>query len=144
MASSSGRAAFSGSDCRTSFDLALGGYTLTPIARLGWGEDLPLQDQFPLGGTLGFPGLATEQVRGDREVFGGLGVSHPIRGPVRWAVLVAVGRSADGGNLFENTDWLGGARAGVSVDTPIGDIQAAYGLTTTGIDNVFVRIGRWF
>ena len=129
---------------QTSYDLALAGFTVTPIVRLGWGQDLPLQDQFPLGGTLGFPGLATEELRGDREVFGGLGVSHPVRGPVRWEVLVAAGRSAQGGSLFANSDWLGGARGGLAVETPIGNIQAAYGLTTTGIDNVFVRIGRWF
>ena len=41
---------------------------------------------------------------------------------------------------------LAGGRSGgdLLVDTPIGDVQAAYGITTTGIDNVFVRIGRWF
>jgi NTE family protein len=128
----------------TSYLLKLGAWSLTPMARVGWGEDLPLQDQFPLGGTQGFPGLATEQLRGNREVFGGLGVSHPIRGFLRWEVLAAVGRSADGGDLFTDTDWLGGVRAGVVAETPIGDVQAAYGFTTTGIDNVFVRIGRWF
>lgn len=129
---------------QTSYSASLGRFTLTPLARVGWGQDLPLQDQFPLGGTIGFPGLATEQLRGDREVFAGLGLSHPIRGPVRWELLVAAGRSANGGSLFENTDWLGGMRGGLVIDTPIGDVQAAYGFTTTGIDNVYVRIGRWF
>ena len=128
----------------TSYLVKLGEWSVTPTARIGWGEDLPLQDQFPLGGTLGFPGLATEQLRGDREVFGGLAVSHPISGFLRWEVLAAVGRSANGGDLFVGSDWLGGARAGLAAETPIGNVQAAYGLTTTGIDNVFVRIGRWF
>lgn len=129
---------------QTSLETHLGAWTVTPLARVGWGEDLPLQDQFPLGGSGGFPGLATEQLRGDRELFGGVNVSHPIAGPLRWEVLLAVGRSANGGALFADTDWLGGARAGLAVETPIGDVQAAYGLTTTGIDNIFVRIGRWF
>jgi hypothetical protein len=124
--------------------VTLGGLSLTPVGRLGWGQDLPLQDQFPLGGTIGFPGLATEQLRGDREVFAGLGVSHSIRGPVRWEVLLAAGRSAQGGALFASADWLGGVRGGVAIDTPIGDVQAAYGVTSSGIDNVYVRIGRWF
>ncbi len=128
----------------TSYTFEAGKLALTPIARLGWGEDLPLQDQFPLGGAQGFPGLAVEQLRGDREVFGGLNVSHPIRGTLRWEVLAAVGRSANGGDLFADTDWLGGVRVGLAAGTPIGDIQAAYGITSTGIDNVFVRIGRWF
>ena len=114
------------------------------MARVGWGEDLPLQDQFPLGGTQGFPGLATEQLRGNREVFGGLGVSHPIRGFLRWEVLAAVGRSADGGESLCRHRLAGRGQAGVVAETPIGDVQAAYGFTTTGIDNIFVRIGRWF
>ncbi|MEZ4413364.1 MAG: patatin-like phospholipase family protein [Gemmatimonadales bacterium] len=128
----------------TSYTVAVGKLSLTPIARLGWGADLPLQDQFPLGGTLGFPGLSVEQLRGDREVFGGLELSHPIRGSLRWEVLAAAGRSAYGGDLFTSADWLGGVRGGIAVETPIGDVQAAYGMTTTHTDNVFVRIGRWF
>jgi hypothetical protein len=63
---------------------------------------------------------------------------------LRWEVLAAAGRSANGGELFADTDWLGGVRAGIAVETPIGDVQAAYGITTTKTDNVFVRIGRWF
>ena len=128
----------------TSYRFAFGKLSLTPIARLGWGADLPLQDQFPLGGAAGFPGLSVEQLRGDRELFGALELSHPIRGSFRWEVLGAMGRSADGGDLFSDSDWLGGIRAGIAVDTPVGDVRAAYGLTTTGTDNVFVRIGRWF
>ena len=133
------RAAFT-----TSYTVTVGSLSVTPIARLGWGADLPLQDQFPLGGTQGFPGLAVEQLRGDRELFGGLNLSHPIRGSLRWEVLAAAGRSAYGGDLFADTDWLGGVRAGIAVETPIGDVQAAYGITTTKTDNIFVRIGRWF
>ena len=128
----------------TSYTVDLGKLAVTPIVRLGWGADLPLQDQFPLGGTGGFPGLAVEQLRGDRELFGGLELSHPIRGSLRWEVLAAAGRSAYGGDLFADTDWLGGVRAGVALETPIGDVQAAYGITTTKTDNMFVRIGRWF
>jgi len=128
----------------TSYTVHLGKLAVTPGVRIGWGEELPLQDQFALGGSGGFPGLAVEQLRGDREVFAGLGLAHPIKGSLRWEILGAVGRSANGGNLFASTDWLGGLRGGLLVGTPIGDVQAAYGLTTTGIDNVFVRVGRWF
>jgi NTE family protein len=128
----------------TSYAVKLGRWTVTPIARVGWGEDLPLQDQFPLGGSEGFPGLAVEELRGNREVFTALEVSHPISGSLRWELLAAAGRSANGGDLFAVSDWLGGLRAGLAVETPVGDVVAAYGRTTTGIDNVFVRIGRWF
>ena len=127
-----------------SYAIGLGDLTITPAIRVGWGEYLPLQNQFPLGGTDGFPGLSTEELRGTRELYGGLAASHPISGSLRWEVLAAAGRSADGGDLFSSADWLGGIRAGLAVHTPIGEVQAAYGITTTGIDNVFVRIGRWF
>ena len=115
------------------------------MARLGWGEDLPLQDQFPLGGTLGFPGLATEQLRGDREVFGGAGRRRTrFGGRCGGRCWWRSGGARTAGSLFADTDWLGGVRGGAAVETPIGDVQAAYGFTTTGIDNIFVRIGRWF
>lgn len=128
----------------TAYALDLGDLTITPAVRIGWGEYLPLQNQFPLGGTDGFPGLSTEELRGTRELYAGLGASHPISGSFRWEVLAAAGRSADGGDLFSSADWLGGIRAGLAVHTPLGEVRAAYGITTTGIDNVFVRIGRWF
>jgi len=128
----------------TSLAMHFGRLTVTPAVRVGWGAYLPVQDLFPLGGTDGFPGLSTEELRGNREVYAGLGVSHPIAGSLRWEVLAAAGRSADGGALFASSDWVGGIRAGGSVETPVGDVQVAYGLTTTGIDNVFVRLGRWF
>ncbi len=128
----------------TAYTFRPAGFALTPIFRVGWGEELPVQEQFPLGGTDGFPGLAIEQLRGNQEVYTGLDLSHPIRGKLRWEVLAAAGRSADTGNLLSAEGWLGGVRAGLAVETPVGDVQAAYGLTTIGIDNVFVRIGRWF
>jgi len=128
----------------TSYTFRPGRFEVTPIAQVGWGEDLPLQEQFPLGGAVGFPGLATEQVRGNREVFGAVDVLHPIGGPVRWELLLAAGRSADNGPLLADTGWLGGARLGVAVDTPVGPVQAAYGLATSGEGTAFVRIGHWF
>lgn len=128
----------------TSYTFRPGRFQVTPLVRIGWGEDLPLQEQFPLGGTVGFPGLATEQLRGNQEVFGGVDLLHPIAGPVQWELLVAAGRSADSGPLFASMGWLGGARIGVAVDTPVGPVQAAYGFATSGEGTAFVRIGHWF
>ena len=57
---------------RAAFDGAVsvktGAFRLEPRLRLGWGERLPLQATFPLGGEDGFPGLHLGERRGDREV----------------------------------------------------------------------------
>jgi predicted acylesterase/phospholipase RssA len=121
-----------------------GKFTLTPRVRLGWGEGLPVQARFPLGGDEGFPGLAVLERRGDREVFGSLQASLPLKGPLSARLLLAAGRVAMGGELLGRGDWLGGARLGIGVDTPLGPARFEYGVATNGQDNLFVRVGRWF
>jgi predicted acylesterase/phospholipase RssA len=113
-------------------------------AHLGWGEKLPLQSRFALGGYDGFPGLHLEELRGDREVLGAVQASWLIRGPVSARLLVAAGRSAQGGPLVDGAGWLGGARAGFGADTPVGPVAAEYGVATNGRNAVFIRVGRWF
>lgn len=121
-----------------------GRFTFVPRGRVGWGEYLPLQSQFPLGGSDGFPGYAVEELRGDRELFAGLQTAYEIRPPFSIRLLVATGRSAVGGELLASEDWLVGARAGIGIDTPIGPVQFEYGVGSKGRDQLFVRIGRWF
>lgn len=125
-------------------DLRSGKLKLTPRLRAGWGEYLPLQARFPLGGTEGFPGLSVEELRGDRELFGSLQGTWPIRGPFTARLLLAAGRSANSGSLLDDAHWLGGVRAGVGADTPLGPVRFEYGVATNRRDNLFVRIGRWF
>jgi hypothetical protein len=61
---------------------------------------------------------------------------------VRW--LVAAGRSADGGQLFEDTRWLAGIRLGLGATTPIGPVNFEYGFASNGEKAAFIRVGRWF
>lgn len=121
----------------------LGRLTLTPRARAGWGERLPLQQTFPLGGSEGFPGLAVEELRGDRELYGSLQAEYLIRGPVSARLLFSSGRSASGGPFVGNEHWLLGARTGLGVETPIGPVYFEYGVASNGRDQLFVRIGRY-
>ena len=121
-----------------------GRLTLTPHGRAGWGEYLPLQSQFPLGGSNGFPGYAVEELRGDRELFVGLQTAFEIRSSLSLRVLLAGGRSASGGDLFVSEDWLAGVRAGLGLETPIGPVHFEYGVGTKKRDQLYVRIGRWF
>ena len=122
----------------------LGMVRLVPRLRLGWGEELPLQLGFPLGGTDGFPGLHIGERRGDREAMLGLMFIVPLRGPLLARLELAGGRTAVGGGLLERDGWVAGARAGIGADTPVGPVRFEYGYGSEERGALFVRLGRWF
>jgi NTE family protein len=122
----------------------LGVVRLVPRLRLGWGEDLPIHLQFPLGGEDGFPGLHIGERRGNREAMLGAAISTPVLGPVLARLELAVGRTAAGGSLLGDDGWVGGARAGLGAETPVGPVRFEYGYGTEGRGAVYVRLGRWF
>lgn len=122
----------------------IGRLRLEPNLRVGWGRLLPLQATFPLGGPDGFPGLHLGERRGDREVLAALQSIFQIKGPIGARLLLAVGRSATGGEILGGDGWLGGARVGLGADTPVGPVLAEYGIATNGRGAAFVRVGRWF
>ena len=115
----------------------------TPRIRLGWGEDLPLQDAYPLGGKDGFPGLHIGERRGDREAMLGLTLTTPVKGPLLARLELAGGRTANGGSLLGEDGWVGGIRAGFGADTPVGPVRFEYGYSTEDRGAVFVRLGEW-
>ncbi|HYC32544.1 MAG TPA: patatin-like phospholipase family protein [Gemmatimonadales bacterium] len=123
---------------------SLGTVRFVPRLRLGWGEDLPLQLGFPLGGADGFPGLHIGERRGDREAMLGLMFVVPIRGPLLGRIELAGGRTGVGGALFDDDGWVGGIRAGLGTETPVGPVRFEYGYGTEDRGALFVRIGRWF
>jgi NTE family protein len=120
------------------------GLNLTPRLRLGWGEDLPVQASFPLGGHEGFPGLHITERRGQREALGALLVTRPVSPRVALRLELAAGRSAESGPLLHSDGWIGGARAGLSVETPVGPVRIEYGYNTDDRGALLVRVGRWF
>ena len=124
--------------------IRLGVVRLVPRVRLGWGEDLPIHLQFPLGGDEGFPGLHIEERRGNREVMLGAALSTPVLGPVLVRLELAVGRTAAGGSLLGDDGWVGGARAGLGAETPVGPVRFEYGYGTEDRGAIYVRLGRWF
>jgi hypothetical protein len=117
---------------------------LRPRIQLGWGEKLPLQASFPLGGDDGFPGLHLGERRGDRQVLLSLLVTYPLKGPFVGRVELATGRTAFGGQLFRSAGWMTGIRAGVGAETPVGPVRLEYGVASGGRGALFVRLGRWF
>jgi hypothetical protein len=121
-----------------------GGLRLRPRLRLGWGDRLPLQATFPLGGDDGFPGLHLGERRGDRETFVSVLVTYGLKGPFVGRLELATGRSVLGGPLLDTEGWLAGARVGLGAETPVGPVRFEYGVTSGGRGAVFVRLGRWF
>ncbi len=120
------------------------GLNLTPRVRLGWGEDLPVQAAFPLGGFDGFPGLHITERRGQREAMTSLLITRSMTPRVGLRIEFAAGRSADEGALLADDAWIGGARAGLSVETPIGPVRMEYGYNSADRGALLVRVGRWF
>ena len=116
---------------------------LRPRLRFGWGEDLPLQSTFTLGGEDGFPGLHIGERRGDRELLVDLLVTYPLKGPFVARLELAAGRSGFGGPAFTTEDWLAGGRIGIGAETPVGPVRFEYGMSGNR-DAFFVRLGRWF
>lgn len=115
---------------------------VVPAARAGWGEDLPLQWTFPLGGDSGFPGLHLGERRGSRELMGSIRFGYSVKGPIAIRLLLAVGRTWTASG--PDQPWLGGARLGLGADTPAGPLDLAWGLATNGRGALFVRLGQWF
>jgi NTE family protein len=124
--------------------MKFGPIRLNPGMRLGWGEKLPLQSTFPLGGNDGFPGLHLGERRGDREALVRVLLTYALKGPFVGRVEVATGRTAVGGPLLDSDNWIVGARAGLGAETPVGPVRFEYGVASGGRGAVFVRLGRWF
>ena len=124
--------------------IGLGALRIRPAFRWGWGEDLPLQESFPLGGDDGFPGLHIGELRGDREAMASVLLTYTIKRPFVARAEVASGRSATGGPALSTAGWIVGGRAGFGADTPVGPVRFEYGVTKDGRSAVLVRLGQWF
>jgi hypothetical protein len=122
----------------------LGVVRIAPRVRLGWGEGLPLQLGFPLGGDEGFPGYHLGERRGDREAMLGVLMTVPVRGPLLARLEVAAGGTGSEDRRFVDAGWTAGLRLGVGAETPVGPVRLEYGLGLRGRDALFVRLGRWF
>jgi predicted acylesterase/phospholipase RssA len=124
--------------------LSLGAWQVMPRVRYGWGEKLPTEQSYTLGGDEGFPGLHLGERRGDREAYASTLMTYRVLGPLLLRLELAAGATAAGGDLVPRRGWLAGARGGVGLDTPVGPIRAEYGYNTDHRGAVLIRVGRWF
>jgi NTE family protein len=121
-----------------------GAVRVSPRIRLGWGDGLPLELGFPLGGDDGFPGYHLGERRGDREAMVGVLFTVPLRGPLLGRLELAGGGTDGRSPRFPGGGWTAGARLGVGAETPVGPMRFEYGVALRGRDALFVRLGRWF
>jgi NTE family protein len=122
----------------------IGAVRVAPRVRLGWGNGLPRQIGFPLGGDNGFPGYHLGERRGDREAMASVLFTVPVRGPVLARLELAAGGTDARSPRFSGGGWTAGMRLGVGADTPVGPVRFEYGVALRGRNSLFVRLGRWF
>jgi hypothetical protein len=126
----------------------IAGISIEPRMRMGVGRDLPLQEQFTLGGLDGFAGLPLLAVRGDHELFASVVLRVPMIRRLSARVepmvgILGVGGLGGGSGVFDG-DLLGGVRAGVELQTPFGPIRVEEGFAGRGPRQALIRFGYWF
>lgn len=128
----------------------LGQFDVTARVRAGWGNRLPIQETFALGGDDGFAGLRIGELRGTQEVFGSLLVRKRLNSWLHARIEFMSGSVASGyGVLPRDTlttagELFGGVRAGFEAATPVGPIRVEEGVANTGQRAILIRVGRWF
>ena len=118
--------------------------------RTGWGNRLPVQYTFPLGGSDGFAGLRIGDVRGTQEAFTSVEVRRRIANALSIVTEVMTGAIGTGNGFLTRRDssYFGkvyvGARAGIEAHTPIGPIRLEEGVNNVGTRALLLRVGYWF
>lgn len=124
-------------DATADLRLERGEFVLRPRASVGWGRDLPLDAQFVLGGSQGFPGLRLGERRGDHVASASLALLHGVGGPFYVSATAGAGyTSLEDTRPFEGITqmgrgWVQGVELGLASDTPFGAFSIGVGVATT-------------
>jgi NTE family protein len=123
---------------------------LTAELRSGWGNRLPIQETFALGGEDGFAGFRIGELRGTQEVFGSFLIRRKLNALLHVRFELMSGEVANGYGVLNRVptttsgELFGGVRAGLEATTPIGPIRVEEGVANTGQRAILIRVGRWF
>ncbi len=122
-----------------------GKHTGTISFDAGWSdEDLPVYDQFYLGGLGSLSGYSNRELRGQYVGVGRLGYYHEAFRS--WFL----GGWVEAGNVFQSTDEMTGSNliwTGTVIlakDSSFGPIYLAYGYANTGDNRIYLQLGRVF
>jgi NTE family protein len=126
------------------------GIDVTTRLRAGWGNRLPVQETFALGGDDGFAGFRIGELRGSQEAFGSVLVRKRLNSLLQVRVEFMSGEVATGSGVLRREpgttsgELFGGLRAGLEAATPVGPIRIEEGVANTGQRAILIRVGRWF
>ena len=123
-------------------------WTWIPSVRVGFGNDLPAQETFSLGGYNGFPGYKVFEARGTVENSTSMLLKYHLTGPLSLTAESVGGAIFDAdtvrGALTLPVDkFVDGNRYGIEVETPIGPMRLDIGHNTTGRQQATISIGTW-
>jgi hypothetical protein len=134
-------------DVTADLQVELGPLIVRPRAAAGWGESLPLSALFSLGGVRGFPGLRTDERRGDQFTFASLAMLRRVRGPLyvrgelgRGRTVLARARRPEVLSAAASGS-VSGAEIGLAADTPFGSFLIGYGAASNGRPVFKIRLG---
>ncbi|MFO1350500.1 MAG: BamA/TamA family outer membrane protein [Gammaproteobacteria bacterium] len=128
-----------------------GDHTLTAGLRFGSrvGGDLPVYDQFALGGFLNLSGYRTGQLRGQYAGLGGLAYYKKIAQlGGTFGGNVYAGGALELGNVWNavadiDADHLkGSVSAFIGADTLLGPLYLGYGVASDGENSFYLMLGR--
>ncbi len=123
---------------------------ITAELRGGWGNRLPIQETFALGGDDGFAGFRIGELRGTQEAFGSILIRKRLNSLFHIRVDVMSGEVSNGYGVLQRIagttagELFGGVRAGLEAATPVGPIRVEEGVSNTGQRAILIRVGRWF
>ncbi|HEU5153872.1 MAG TPA: patatin-like phospholipase family protein [Gemmatimonadales bacterium] len=120
----------------------VGALNLIPEMQYGIGDALPPHLTLMLGGYEGFPGFHIGERRDECVLMFRLTAYEKLIGPFSLRLQGAAGQVSEPDGGLPQGNWLGGARIGLGLDTPIGDVRVEYGRNTEDRDQFFVRIGQ--
>lgn len=123
-------------------------WTWIPSVRVGFGNDLPAQETFSLGGYNGFPGYKVFEARGTVENSTSMLFKYHLTGPISLTAESVGGAIFDAdtvrGALTLPVDkFVDGNRYGVEVETLLGPVRLDIGHNTTGRQQATLSIGTW-
>jgi NTE family protein len=105
---------------------------------------VPLSEKFTLGGPDNLYGLFAEELRGDKMLLGNLDLRFKFLHRLYWTV------SYDMGNVWSKVESIKlknlrhAFGTSLALDTPLGPLEFAYGITTEGWDKFYFKFGYDF
>ncbi|MFL5620075.1 MAG: patatin-like phospholipase family protein [Gemmatimonadaceae bacterium] len=123
-------------------------FTFIPAVRFGFGNDLPDQETFSLGGDEGFAGYRRFEARGTFENTTTFMLKYALVGPISLTASSEDGVIADADSVRASVTrpplhFVDGNRYGIEIETVLGPMRIEVGHNTVGRQQASFSIGSW-